>query len=239
MTGNEMVNNDNDSRKIITMIILIGVLMLCTTGATYAYFAISAVDNSATGTAATVDLSLTVTRVTPTDAKWNTSTKVMVPQLDSALSSAINTTNYCVDGNGNVVCQVYQVKIENASTSAVRIRGAVYFTLASGAAYSNLYWKQITGPNTLGTNTTYKYSTAETTNSTTADAANATLIGDLSLKPTDGTAGSGQDFATYYVLVWIREMNTDQRNTDKGQWFMNVSFKDKVNGTGVTSTITS
>lgn len=239
MVNNERINKDNDSRKIITMIVMVCALMICTTGATYAYFAVSATNSAATGTAAVVDLSLDVTRVTPTDTKWNASTKVMVPQLDAGLATAMNTTNYCVDGNGNVVCQVYQIKIENKSTSAVRLRGAVYFTLGSGAAYTNLYWRQVTGANTLGSNTIYKYSTAEATNSTTADAANSTLIADLLLEPSDGTAGSGTDYATYYVLIWIRETNANQNSTDKGTWTMNVSFKDKVNGNGITSTITS
>lgn len=233
------VNKDSDSKKILTMIILIATLMICTTGATYAYFAISSTNNVATGTAATVGLNLNVTRVTPTTTKWNSSTQVMVPQLDSALSTAMNSTNSCVDGNGNVVCQVYKITIENTSTAAVSLRGAVYFTLGSGATYTNLYWKRVTNANTLGSNKTFKYSTSESTNSSTADAANATLLGVINLTEADGTTGSGADYSEYYVMVWIRETNADQSSTDKGTWTMNVSFKDSGNGKGVTSTITS
>ena len=239
MANNETVNKENDSKKILTMLVMIFTLMICTTSATYAYFAISATNNAATGTAATVGLNLAVSRVTPTTAKWTASTQVMVPQLDAALGTAMNTTNSCVDGNNNVICQVYKITIENTSTSAVRLRGAVYFTLGTGAAYTNLFWRQVTDANTLGTNTTYKYSTAEATDSTTADAANSTLIADLLLNPADGTTGSGDDYTEYYVLIWIRETNASQNTTDKGTWTMNVSFKDKVNGTGVTSTITA
>ena len=204
---------------------------------------------TATGTAATVDLGLTVTPVTPdsqtpSDA-WTNSSKVMVPQLDAGLGTAMNSSNGCIDGNGNVVCRVYKIEIENKSTSSVRLRGAVYFTI--NGTFNNLYWRQTTNANTLGNNKVYKYSTAETTNSTTADAANSTLIADLLLNPADGTDGSGQDYAVYYVVVWIRELgNVDQgvnattTNKDQGTWTMNVSFKDKVNPTkGVTSTITS
>lgn len=248
----QYVKKDNDSKKIFTMLVLIFTLMICTTGATYAFFAISATNNTATGTAATVGLDLKVSRVTPTDTKWNqttgtVTTKVMVPQLDAGLSTAMNSTNSCVDGNGNVVCQVYKIEIENTSTSAVRLRGAVYFTFSSGT-FNNLYWRQTTNANTVGSNTIFKYSTAATTNSTAANTANSTLVADKLLQPATSTSpnGSGGDYAIYYVVVWIREINENQGNEaasnkkDQGTWLMNVSFEDKVNpGKGVTSTITS
>ena len=242
MNNNQPERKDQDSKKILTLIVLIAVFMLSTTSATYAYFAISATNSVATGTAATVNLTLNVSRATPTTAKWSSSTTVMVPQLDAGLGTAMNATNSCVDGNGNVVCQVYKIQIENASTSAVRLRGAVYFNITG--TFNNLFWRQTTDANTMGSNTIYKYSTAEATNSTTADAANSTLIGDLLLQKSDGTANSGTDYAEYYVVVWIREKNYDQGTNaattaqDQGTWTMNVSFKDKANGSGVTSTIT-
>lgn len=241
MDNGQVVNKENDSKKIFTMLILIFTLMICTTGATYAFFAISANNSTATGTAATVGLNLSVTRVTPTDEKWASSAQVMVPQLNTALGSAMNASNSCVDANNNVVCQVYKISVENTSTALVKLRGAVYFTLQTGAVYTNLFWRQVTDANTLGTNTIYKYSTVEATNSTIADAPNSTLVADLSLQPADSSNpnGSGNDYAEYYVVVWISETNEDQSSIDKGTWTMNVSFKDNVSGTGVTSTIIS
>lgn len=236
---NNREKKDQDSKKIVTLIILIAVFMVCTTGATYAYFAISATNNTMTGTAATVSLNLNVTRVTPDTTKWSGSTQVMVPQLDAGLSTAMNTTNKCVDANGNVVCQVYKITIENGSTAAVRLRGATFFTYSSGSTFTNLYWRIVTAANTLGTNTIFKASTAEATSSSTAESANATLVGDLLLAKSDGTANSGTDYKEYFVLVWIRETNGAQNSTDKGTYNMTVSFKDKANGNGVTSTITS
>ena len=238
--SNDTVRKDNDSKKIVTMIVMICTLMLCTTGATYAYFAISATNATATGTAATVGLNLGVSRVTPTSAKWSSSTQTMVPQLDAGLGTAISdSANYkCVDGNGNVVCQVYKITVENISTSAVNLRGAVYFTLGDTAVFTNLYWRQIQNANTLGLNTIYKYATDINTNSTTAEAANATLISDLTLSPNNNVTASGDDYKEYYVLIWIRETLNEQNDTDKGTWVMNVNFKDRA-GNGVTSTITS
>lgn len=243
MNSNNATTKNRDTKKILTLMVLITVFMISTTGATYAYFAISASNSTATGTAATVSLNLNVTRVTPTATKWTASTQVMVPQLDAGLATAMNSTNSCVDGNSNVICQVYKITIENGSTSSVRLRGAVYFSISG--TFNNLYWRQTTNANTLGTNTIYKFSTSESTNSTAANAANSTLNGDLLLQKSDGTAGSGNDYAEYYVVIWIRETNTDQGSSasstakDQGTWTMNVSFKDKANGSGVTSTITS
>ena len=136
-----MENQNKDSKKIITVIVLIVTLMICETGATFAYFAVSAVnEGTMTGTAASVDLSLTVERVTPDTAKWNASTKKMVPQTTSALGTAVNATNKCVDANSNVVCQVYKIDITNESDAGVSLRGTVHFTYTgTGATYTNLY----------------------------------------------------------------------------------------------------
>ena len=242
----QYVKKDNDSKKIFTMLVLIFTLMICTTGATYAFFAISATNSTATGTAATVGLDLKVTPVTPQtpSAAWTNSTKVMVPQLDAGLSTAMGSSHGCIDGNGNLVCRVFKIEIENTSTSAVRLRGAVYFTFSSGT-FNNLYWRQTTNANTMGNNTIFKYSTVEATNSTASDAANATLVADKPLKPATSATpnGTGDDYAVYYVVVWIREINDDQgakaedTKKDQGTWVMNVSFKDSANGSGVTSTI--
>lgn len=224
------MKKNQDSKKIITLIVLIATLMVCETGATFAYFAIGISNNTTmTGTAATVSLTLSVTRETPDSTKWNASNKVMVPQLSAAVGTAMNTTNKCVDSNKNVVCEVFKIIVTNGSTASVRLRGAIYFT---GGTFNNLYWRQTTNANTLGSNTIYKASNTETTNSTTAEEANSTLVADLSLAPNGSQ--------TYYVVVWIKETDNNQNSTDTGTWTATVSFKDKVNpAKGVTSTITS
>lgn len=232
--NNKSEVRNNDTKKIATLVILILTVMISTTGATFAYFQISATNaTTMTGTAAVADLSLAVTRETPDTTKWDASNKVMVPQLSTALATAMNATNKCVDANNNVVCEVFKIIVTNNSTSSVRLRGAVFFTYSgTGATYSNLYWRQTTNENTIGSNTIFKASTIETTNSTTEEAENATLVADLLLAP-----GAPQ---TYYVVVWIKETNTNQNETDVGTWTATVSFKDKVNpNKGITSTITS
>lgn len=247
MSNTNSVEKNNDTKKITALIILIVTVMVTTTSATYAFFQLSATNNTTmTGTAATASLTLTVTRETPgpSSTKWTNSTKVMVPQLSAALGTAMNATNQCVDGNNNVVCEVFKIIITNGSTASARLRGAIYFT---GGTFNNLYWRQTTNANTVGNNTIYKASipagstpaqitAAEQANSTTAEAVNATLVGDVLLTPS-GTSGAEQ---TYYVAVWIKETGSNQNTTDVGTWTATVSFKDKVNAErGITSTITS
>ena len=233
MGNNVIRKNDNDTRKIFTTLVLVATLMICTTSATYAYFAISATNSTTiTGEAAAVSLNLNVTRVTPTDTKWNASTKKMVPQLSSAIGSAINTTNSCVDGNGNVVCEVFKITVTNASTAGIKIKGTMQFNYTgTDAQFNNLYWREAQGANTFATSPVtlqYKASTSDTAAGTTAKSENAILVNSLSLAPS-GT----KDF---YVAIWIEETGTDQSADDKGVWTATVSFTDSARA-GVTSTI--
>ena len=77
--------------------------MICTTSATYAYFAFTANNNNVVkGTAAVSGLTLTVTEQTLGGTKSGaTKTNVMVPQLESALGTAMGSDYKCIDANGN------------------------------------------------------------------------------------------------------------------------------------------
>lgn len=280
--SNQVNNNDSDSKKIFTVLIMIFTLMVCTTGATYAYFALSATNGIATGTAATVGLDLSVTRVLPVPdsddtsniTSWNESTKVMVPQLDDYLSSAITENqeriNKCVDAKGNVVCQVYKITATNQSTASVKINGTIQFlapmsTVEGGNTFTNLYWQKIDNATTLGSNTAIQIkNSSDTAIKSSTSVNNCVSTGDDDLiercskiyylsNKTDCNATSGDgctidlakanntnnnDSVTFYILIWINEINIDQRDIDKGTWVMNVNFKDS-SGNGVTSTITS
>lgn len=233
MGNNVIRKNDNDTRKIFTTLVLVATLMICTTSATYAYFAISATNSTTiTGEAAAVSLNLNVTRVTPTDTKWEASTKKMVPQLSSAIGSAINTTNSCVDGNNNVVCEVFKITVTNTSTAGISIKGTIHFNYTgAGATFNNLYWREAASANTFATTPAtlqYKAATSDTVAGTTAMAENAVLVDSLKLAPS-----GAKDF---YVAIWIDENNKVQNDTDKGAWAATVSFTDSA-GAGVTSTI--
>ena len=106
-------------------------------GGTYAYFALFAQDDSSiVGVAAVADLDLVVDRVLPTSGDDK-----LVPQLESALGTAISSQYNCIDGNNNRVCHVYSAVVTNTSSSNVRIIGTISFSGITNMP--NLKWKRI------------------------------------------------------------------------------------------------
>ena len=232
MNYNDIPNNqkNNDSKKIITLIALIATVMITTTGATYAYFALSVQNTTtATGTAATASLTLAVQEMSLKSGN----TGVMVPQLDgSGLATAMNGTNKCVDGNNNIVCKVYQITVTNTSSSAVLVNGTIQFVSPT----TNLKWKRVSSGTVAGSTTTGSYTTKSATTTRTdlisGSACTPTLTNSsgctgISLAKTNGTQ-------TYYVVIWINETSAVQ--TDSGTWKATITFEGAY-GVGVTSTI--
>lgn len=227
------IGHQKDFNRIQLTVTLILILFVSVTGATYAYFAINATNNNTiTGTAATVNLTLSVSKIFPTTSSTNTG--VMVPQLSvsgsstSPLASALK--GGCVDGNKNIVCQVYKITIQNLGGTATQVvDGKVSFygnaamTTDVSVTMPNLKWRLITSvdvstPNNsvLGTNT-----------DNVANFGDNKFVSDLTL-----VTNASFD---YYMIIWINETNTDQ-STDKGNTFYGKIEFNSSNGTGVTST---
>lgn len=233
-------SNENNLKKIQLGITLLLVLFLSVTGATYAYFAVSATNTETiTGEAATVNLTLNVTKIFP--ASGNSNTGVMVPQKSvsgsntSPLSTALK--NGCVDGNKNVVCQVYQINIKNDGGTATQVvDGMISF-------YSNS--SMTTGIE--GTMPNLKYKLITSVDATTPGNSMLGTNADLAAMGTDAKFATNVSLATsaeqnYYMIVWINETNTDQADkslvNSKKHFYGKVTF-DSSNGTGVTSTFDS
>ena len=219
--NNSEKKNNGDSKKIYSLLVLIAVVMITITGGTYAYFTIGASNNNKiSGTAATADLSLSVEETLP--KKKNTGS--MVPQRESALATAMNTSNACVDGNTNIVCKVYTIKVTNNSTAQVKVNGTI--TFANSTNMPNLKWRLVTGVNTLGSNATNSANDSNT----------QTFVSNEELTKSGGNM-------TYYIIIWINaKMDKDQptkevSQTDTGTFTATIDFKSS-DGLGVTSTIT-
>ncbi len=238
------IKDDNQkekkSKKIFLNIFLILLLIISVTGATYAYFAIS-VSNSTviTGTAAQVGLTLEVTEQ-PLDTP---NSGVMVPQLATAIGTAINNTHKCVDDNDNIVCKVYELKITNNSTATIELNGTIAFASNTNGKElsSNLKWRRIQSATALSTTTTGSYAEAGITASTaTTDLINGTActVGSgTGCQPINLGANASE---TYYIVVWINEIITgDQYDNDGDRTFVGTVNFTASNGQGVTSTITS
>ena len=209
MNNNEVKNN-GDSKKILTLIVLIATIMITTTSATYAFLAFSATNTTAvTGTVAEGGLTLTVTE----SALKSGNTGKMVPQLESALGNAINTTNKCVDGNNNIICKVYTIVATSGSSVTMPATASIQFS--NIATTPNLKWKLISNATTIGSVGTATAASTSKVNFATPTFSNSTKT------------------FTYYMVVWINETGSAQ--TDSGTWNATISF-DTANG-GITSTI--
>ena len=207
-------NQSSDSKKIITLVVLILTIMVCTTSATYAFFAFSASNSTTmTGTAAASGLTLAITQGTLKGTSSGTNTNVMVPQLESALGTAMGDKYKCVDGNGNIVCKVFQIVVSTSSTATVPTTGTITFTGAS----TNLKWKLVDSYTAVKSG-----ETAKAASSTAATFATPTFT------------ASTKSF-TYYIVVWINETNAVQ--SDSGTWKATIEFKNADGG--ITSTIKS
>lgn len=222
MNSNEAIKKDNDSKKIFATLIMIFTLMFCTTGATYAWLALTpATNNTITGTVAGGGLTLTVTKMAPT-----TVTK-LVPQLGNSTSatSPLNNaiTNYsCVDANNNTVCLVYKVVVSSTVTSSDTVLMQIAF--AGIESMPNLKWKLMsTTTNATAISGLTLGTSAENTASTTA-----TQFASFNI--------TGSAVTKYYYLVfWINETNAVQ--TDSGTFRATITAG---NASGkITSTITS
>ena len=232
-----MNNNNNDTKKIITMIVMVFTLMVCTTGATYAYFAISATaTNNITGVAASgnIEFSVTPTLVSPTSTYANLP---MVPQYaynnsKNVLQLAVtggkpsgSTAVPCVDDNGNVICKIYTFTIRNAATAVVDISGTIKFTSPT----TNLKWSPM-----ASATTTVGITSTSDTDIHAASTSEATFYGGTGTDTTWQLAANGGT-KQFWVVFWINETGAAQ--TDSGTWYATLTFKE-TNGKGITSTIT-
>jgi len=228
MNNNFNVNeNDNlikeekkDLKGITFLAVGILTIVVAIAGATFAWFAVTASNNNVIkGDSGYTASSLTLT-VTETSAVASASKK-LVPQLDAAVKTAANSTNKCIDANGNGVCQHYTITIKNNTTTKFYLDGSLTLTAAN---MPNLKWGICSAAWTC-TSTTYNPKTTTTLVSRAAINGGATL--------------------TYYVVLWISEKNAAQ--TDSGSLTGVVAFTGYNSSStssgqfvaGVTSTIRS
>jgi len=230
------MNSELKMTKLQFSIMLVLVLFISVTGFTYAYFALSISNNNTImGTAATVNLTLGVEKVFPLSSSSNTG--VLVPQLSVSESASsplsVALKNGCIDDNDNVVCQVYEITIENVGGTATQIvDGFVSFysnvnlTTDVSTVMPNLRWKLITSIDTATPNNSVLGGNADLV----ANFNKNVFADDLTLATGDGE--------TYYMIIWINETNEEQP-LDEGQTFYGQIEFSSSNGTGVSSTFTA
>ena len=139
-----------NKKNIVYLAVGILTLIISTAGATYAYF--TATDNEAstmTGNMAEISFDLSVTKMSTYDddkiPSNGTNKRGIIPMSNSMVEYAVNvgarTVNgtsanppgqICQDDNGNAVCQIYKINVENSGTAAMLLDGYVTLTNGSG-----------------------------------------------------------------------------------------------------------
>ena len=146
-----------------------------------------------------------------------TANKGLVPQKEAALPSAMKGVNStagaddaCVDANGNTVCQVYKITVQNTGTAESKLNGTLDLTKGS---ITNLKWAIVN-----------KFDSNPTTQTPSGNS--------LGESVTLGASASQE----YYIVIWIDE--TDAPQEDSGGFTGTVAF-NAADGSGVTSTFTA
>lgn len=210
----ELNRNERKGQGTFYMIIAMLTLIVAIVGATFAYFSLQASDeNTVKGNAAKVGLSLEVRKVS-VDATGD-----LVPLdellLDKAIAGDTATeSQMCVDKNGNTVCQVYEVKVTNEGTAATAVNGTL--TL-SAETITNLKWQIMTDQDTP-----------------VMDSGQFKTTDDTEIAKND-TIEANPGSKTYYIMIWIDEIESDQNDSDTGAFTGVVSFTS-ADGSGVTGT---
>lgn len=194
-------------------------LMVCITGATFAYFTATATNNNVIkGNMASITFNLDVTKKTTVDETKGG----MIPMTNSMVEKAVtnaSTKGICVDDNGNAVCQIYKITVNNSGTASMFLDGYVNLTGGSGAATdyasatTTMRWAQVfctETSNNLTSCTTAGTATARQTNSTgftwTALGSDATSQADAAeIKDTfsgaSGVTGQGTISGNTYDII--------------------------------------
>ena len=210
----ELDKNERKGQGTFYMIIAMLTLVVEIVGATFAYFSLQASDeNTIKGNAAQAGLSLEVRKVS-VDASGD-----LVPLDETLLEKAIagdsaTGSQMCVDKNGNTVCQVYEVKVTNEGSAATAINGSL--TL-SAETITNLKWQIMTDQSTPVTDTG-QFKTTDDTEIAKND-----------------TVEANPGTKTYYIMIWIDEIESPQNDSDTGAFTGVVSFTS-ADGSGVTGT---
>ena len=203
---------ENNGKGIFYGVIGVATLVVAIIGATFAYFTATA-SNSTTiaGNAASVGLKLDVVHVS------TAANKGLVPQKEAALPAAMKGKNStagaddaCVDANGNTVCQVYKITVQNTGTAESKLNGTLDLTKGS---ITNLKWAIVNN-----------FDSDPTTQTPSGNSLGASV--------TLGASASQE----YYVVIWIDETGAPQE--DSGNFTGTVAF-NAADGSGVTSTFTA
>lgn len=184
---------------------LIFAIVVMLFGATYAFYAIGAINVIIGGRHYDFEMDLNMTSLKTASA--------FIPIKDSYIPNVIDNNPKCVDANGYEVCSLFQLDITNMA-SANTLTGFVK-TVSSGYSTSNLKCQLYTYSNSKYTAISDVISL-----SPTAGTENEFTIGgnDLSLSIADGSVTEVTN--TYFLAVWLSETDAITGTGDQGKTYM-------------------
>lgn len=186
-----MNKKNNDEKSISFVLVGILTIVVAIAGSTYAFFSASVSNNTViSGESAYVatPFTLAIDKIYPT-----TSGKKLIPQLGSAINSAVS--NNCIDGNGNAICMVYKITITNKASTPYYVTAKLNLTVPS--TMTHLKWASSTSQGS-GYSTSGYASTANN------------IFDPSSTALTTLYLGANNTSLTRYVVFWIQEMNEAQ-----------------------------
>ena len=216
-----MEENNRKGPGVFYAVVGVATLIVAIIGATFAYFSatIESDTETVTGqTATAATVSLAVEQVYPTleSGKQGIGGR-MIPLTDSDLATAVSAANSCIDKNGYVACQVYQVTLTNEEGSdTVMANVSVQLTTLDGI--ENMRWQRLTDVNTVDA----EFDAVE-------DHSEAVVLGDdltLTGSKTVDEEGNKNTVVEYFV-VWLHnttdavegDNSGNQTETDAGRLF--------------------
>ena len=173
----------------------VALLVIAITGSAYAYFSASASSSAISGETLDVQLYIASLRTV------SRGTGDLIPIYDGTvtghttnqLTTAISTTNDCVDKNNYTVCQVYELVINNGGTNATSVDTEITVNGTTG-----IKWAKMTGRNALGT-----------VNLTTGTLATGVAL--------PAKANNVNGSVTQYFVVYLQNTGGDQTGADSGK----------------------
>lgn len=202
-------------RKIFSSICLvIGIVIIVTTGTTFAYYVGSA-SNTNTVTGGVTEFSVGLTLTTEYKA-----TK-MIPLKDSLVSTAIQYSSKCRDKSGYEVCSLYKLKLTN--TGPTYVLNGYLKTSSTTYTTSNLKYQIF--------NSSYTAVSDVMTVSTTANG-----VVYFTKNNNKVSISMGNTTTEYYLVMWISDTNSMQ-TSDYSKTFSGVVGFEATSGNKLQASI--
>ena len=190
--------------------LLLVVFAFLVTGATYSYLAYQYQNNSVIkGNVIAVDAELNVELVKGSNTK-------LIPLKDDGLTQAINGTggeDVCVDANGNLSCQIYKITLTNKGSRIKDLKGTVtLYSANASSVYTDLKWRELSDLTTVKDG------------SVVNGMSKSTLVSGLTME--------SKEVRTWYIAVYVQNVDADQKNSNKGTFAGEVTFETMTSSSG-------